>query len=233
MPDSSVIKHAFDAARAEVYDQQFEPVRGIKDLLHLIIQVQLSHLPRDARILIVGAGTGAEARFLAPIFPEWRFTLVDPAEAMLGVAKRHAQAEGFADRCVFHVGFVSSLSDQTHDAATSVLASHFLTDANDRQSYFEDIAARVKPGGILFNADLCADRDSSSFDVAMDLWLRVLNHASPLDEDGRAKYRAMFGKDVAVHGSAEVEAIMARAGFTDIAACYQAVLIRGWVATRR
>lgn len=107
MPESSATKHAFDAAHAETYDQHFEPLRAVKDLIHLIIRVQLSHLPRDARI------------------------------------------------------------------------------------------------------------------------------SSAVPGDRREKYRAMFGKSFAVHGPAEVEAMMARAGFAAIAACYQAVLIRGWVATRK
>ncbi len=87
-----------------------------------------------ARILVVGAGTGAEVRFLAPFFPHWRFTLVDPSAGMLAVCQRPAVAEGFADRCEFHVGHVVSLPCGPFDAATSVLASHFLTDPIERQA---------------------------------------------------------------------------------------------------
>jgi len=224
--------NAFNAAHAEVYDRQFEPIRAIKDALHLLLRVRFAHLPPDARILVAGAGTGAEARFLAPIFPGWRFTLADPAEAMLRVAQRHAEAEGFADRCVFHTGFVSTLPKERHHAATSLLVSQFLTHATDRQSYFEDIAARLEPGGLLFNADLCAEKNDPSFEPLMDLWLALLEH-SRVSPESKSGYRAAFGRDFAAHGPVDVEAMLARAGFTDPAACYQAVLIRGWIASRR
>lgn len=232
MSESSAAPHAFDAAHAEVYDRQFEPIRAVKDALHLLMRVQFSCLPPDARILVAGAGTGAEARVLAPLFPGWRFTLVDPAEAMLRVAQRHAEAEGFADRCVFHNGLLSSLPDHSHDAATSVLVSHFLTNAGDRQSYFEQIAARMRPGAPLFNADLCADRGDPCFEPVMDLWLRLLEHSGALPGPSMSTYRAAFGRAVAAHGPAEVEAIITRAGFSAPIPCYQAALIRGWIATR-
>lgn len=222
---------AFDTTHAEVYDRQFEPIRALKDAMHLVLRMQFLRLPPDAHILVAGAGTGAEVRFLAPLFPQWRFTLVDPAPAMLEVARRHAEAEGFADRCTFHVGFVSSLPLQAHDAATSVLVSHFLTNASERQSFFGDIAARLKPGGLLFNADLCADRDDPTFADVLDLWLRMLEH-SGVPEERRAAWVTSFGQAFAAHGPAEVASMITSAGFTQPAACYQIALIRGWVARR-
>lgn len=223
----------FDAAHAEVYDRQFERIHAIKDALHLLLGVQLRRLPSDARILIAGAGTGAEARHLAALHPGWRFTLVDPSEAMLAVARRHAKAEGFADRCTFYAGFVSSLPIEVHDGATSLLVSQFLTEAAARQAFFADIAARLRPGGILFDADLAADREAPGFDAALDLWLDLLAYARGTTPEADARYRAAFGREFAVHSPAEVEAMIESAGFTAPVACYQAGLIRGWVATRR
>lgn len=231
MADPVDLVKAFDASRAEIYDRQFEPLRAIKDAMHLLIRVHFAGLPADARILVAGAGTGAEARFLAPLFPGWRFTLVDPAGPMLDVARRYAEAEGFADRCVFHVGYVNSLPVEAHDAAISVLVSHFLTAASARQAFFEDIAARLKPGGLLFDADLCADRDGAAFGDVMELWLSMMEHSGMMKPEGKPVYRGMFGREFGAHGPAEVEAILARAGFS-AAASFQMALIRGWIANR-
>ena len=223
----------FDVGHAEVYDRQFERIRVVKDALHLLIGVQLRRLPDDARILIAGAGTGAEARHLAALHPAWRFTLADPSEAMLAVARRHAEAEGFADRCVFHVGYVSSLPPDAHDAATSVLVSQFLTDTAARRAFFADIAARLRPGAVLVSADLAADRADPGFDAALELWLDLLDYARGSTPASNASYRAAFGRDFAVHSPPEVEAMIAEAGFTAPVACYQAGLIWGWATTRR
>ncbi len=227
MPTPPTLIQAFDAY-AEAYDRSLEPILAIKATLHLLLRCQFSGLPDSARILVAGAGTGAEARFLAPIFPQWQFTLVDPSEAMLAVGRRHAVAEGFADRCEFHAGFVSSLAGGPFDAATSVLVSHFLTGVDDRQAYFAEIARRLKPGGLLFNADLCANPEDPSFGSVMGLWLTLAG----LPDERKASFRAAFGRDLATHGPAEVEAMIAHAGFSAPASVFQAALIRGWTAAR-
>jgi tRNA (cmo5U34)-methyltransferase len=166
---------------------------GGKDAAHLLIQIQFAGLPADARILMAGAGTGAEARYLAARFPGWHFTLIDPSAPMLAVAKRHAEAEGFAERCTFIADYVAGAPLDAHDAATSLLVSHFLTETETRQSFFEDIAARLKPGGLLFNLDLCADRQAATFPEALDLWLGILEQ-SGVPEEMRANWVSSFGR---------------------------------------
>ena len=219
---------AFDASHAEAYDRSLERLLPFKGALHALMRWSFASLPDDARILVAGAGTGAEVRFLAPIFPQWRFTLVDPSEPMLEVGRRHAVAEGFADRCTFHVGLVSTLKEEGFDAATSVLVSHFLADAGARRAYFAEIAQRLRPGGLLFNADLCADLEDPSFGALMDLWLTLVGMA----DDRRVFFRAAFGKGLAAHGPAEVEDMIRGAGFEGLVPCLQAGLIRAWIATR-
>ena len=246
--DDSLIKMAFSPERAEVYDQQFAALGAMKDLMHLILRVRFAELPPDARVLVVGAGTGQEVRVLAPLFPGWRFTLVDPSEGMLAVAERHATNEGFVERCAFHHGYLASLAEAPHDAATSILVSHFLTDADERGEFFEDIATRLKPGGLLFNADLSADREHPSFESQMDLWLRMIDFANrshdgptliPADAEPSVddtpktpSYREMFGTKFAAHAPDEVESFIEQAGFRDITLCYQSVLVRAWCAER-
>ncbi len=232
MSDRPSMAQLFDADHAAIYDQRFAALHPIKDLLHLILHAHFGALPADARILVVGAGTAAEVRYLAPLHPGWRFTLVDPAPAMLDVARQHAEAEGFAERCTFHVGFVSSLPETPHDAATSLLVSQFLTDADDRQAYFRDIAARLKPGGLLFDADLAAERDGPDFEAVMALWLDLMGLADGMGPEQRANYIAKFGQWVAAHGPAQVEGMIEAAGFTRPARVYQAGLIQGWIAAR-
>jgi tRNA (cmo5U34)-methyltransferase len=143
------------------------------------------------------------------------------------VLERHAEAEGFAERCSFHVGTVSSLAAAGFDAATSVLVSHFLTDPADSQAYYGEIRARLKRGGRFFDAALCAERTHRSFDVLMGLWL-----AQGMAEERRPAFRAMFGVGVAARGPAEVEALLAAAGFTSPVPVFQATLVRAWVTTR-
>lgn len=222
----------FDAERAEIYDTQFAALQPLKDCIHLLIEAHFASLPETARILVAGAGTGAEVRYLAQRFPDWRFTLVDPSAPMLAVARRHAEAGNFAQRCAFHADYVSATPVEAHDAATSLLVSHFLTEAAARLSYFADIAARLKPGGRFFNVDLCTDNDAPAFAGVMGLWMETLGLAGQTEES-RANYLKSYGRDFAAHGPEAVAGMIEAAGFTPPAPIFQAALIRGWTAARR
>jgi tRNA (cmo5U34)-methyltransferase len=221
----------FDEARAAVYDDQFAALRALKDCIHLLIEAHFASLPDDARVLVAGAGTGAEVRYLAARFPNWRFTLVDPSAPMLAVARRHAEAEQFVDRCSFHADFLAGTPVVAHDAATSLLVSHFLTDAPARQSYFADIADRVEPGGRLFTVDLCTDDDAPSFAGVMGLWIDLLVHAG-MTPEARERYLESYGRDFAAQGPDAVAGMMEAAGFTSPVPIFQAALMRGWTTAK-
>lgn len=229
---SSNPSQAFGPEHAEIYDKWYERLHAIRDSLLLMAHAHFAALPAEARILVAGAGTGAEVRHFARIQPGWRFTLVDPAPAMLAVARRHAHAEGFAARCTFHDGYVSSLDDRAFDAATSIMVSHFLTDAAERQAFFADIAARLVPGGLLFTADLCADMQAPSFEPLLSLWLRTLAYGTGMTEERQLAYRGMFGRDFAAQGPAQLEALIEAAGFAAPTPCSQIALARAWVTRR-
>ena len=223
---------AFDAERALSYDDSFAELSAIRNALHLIPRVEFRSLPPDARILVAGAGTGAEVRTLAAHYPDFRFALVDPSGPMLDVARAHADQEGFVDRCSFYTGYVEDVADTGFDGATSLLVSHFLTDTGARTTYFRSIAERMKAGAPLFIADLCTGRDSADFNQLIDIWLHLLA-LTGMTEEGAATYRSAFGRDFAVHGPAEVMAMIELAGFARPVQCLQAGLIRGWMTAKR
>ena len=229
-PDRPVLP-AFGAEQAPSYDSRFAEMSSIRDVLHLLARGRFTRLPADARILVAGAGTGAEVRSLAAHFPQMRFALADPSGPMLDIARAHADAEGFAGRCSFHVGYVEDVEEIGFDGATSLLVSHFLTDAAERTAYFRTIADRLAPGAPLFNADLCADRAAPDFSGLMDIWLS-LTALTGMTEEGRAHYAAAFGRNFAAHGPSEVEAMIEAAGFARPVQCLQAGLIRGWMTAK-
>lgn len=85
----------FDKERASTSDTRAARVAPLRDALHLSIRLVLSDLPSDARILCVGVGTGLELIYLAQEFPQWQFTAVEPATAMLETASTEALATGY------------------------------------------------------------------------------------------------------------------------------------------
>ncbi|MBV9788528.1 MAG: class I SAM-dependent methyltransferase, partial [Chloroflexi bacterium] len=144
--------------QAASYDDQWSKMAPINGALHLLTQAVFADLPRKAKLLCVGAGTGVEILYLAQKFPEWQFTAVEPSTAMLDVFRQRAEEQGISSRCVFHAGYLDSLpASEPFDAATAFLVSHFMQDRQVRSAFFHSIAERLRPAGVLISSDLTGD----------------------------------------------------------------------------
>lgn len=222
----------FDQDRAAAYDEQFAKLAPMRDSLHLFIRMILADLPSNARVLCVGAGTGAELLALAEAFPHWQFTAVEPAEPMLAVCRQKAEAAGIAARCTFHQGYLDTLPEtEPFDAATCLLVSHFFMEKTERCGFFRKIAERLRPEGYLVSSDLTSDMASSEYKSLLDVWLRTLRYTG-LPAEAIEKYLAAYGKEAALLPREEVASIIASGGFDKPVLFYQALLIHAWYAKR-
>jgi tRNA (cmo5U34)-methyltransferase len=220
---------AFDEQHAAEYDTRFAKAVAMTDALHLLTAAVLGGLPTDARVLSVGAGTGAEIVSLARRFPGWRFTAVEPSGPMLAVFRRKAEEGGIASRCEFHEGFLDSLpASESFDAATSFLVSQFVLDTTARTAFFRAIADRLRPGGALVAADLAADITTEEYRSLFEVWLRVLD-VPPEKADGM---RTAYGRDVALLPAERVGEIIRAGGFEPPVRFLQTGLIHAWYAQR-
>ncbi|WP_202814214.1 class I SAM-dependent methyltransferase [Fulvimarina pelagi] len=89
----------FDADLAAGYDKRNSPLAPLSDCLHFLVRLVLADLPLQARILCVGAGTGAEILSLARAYPTWSFVGVDPSAEMLKICGASLNDAGVSDRC--------------------------------------------------------------------------------------------------------------------------------------
>lgn len=225
------IKALFDQ-QAAGYDRQWAGMAPIREALYLLLDAHFVGLPGDARILCVGAGTGAEIAHLAERFPTWRFTALDPSGAMLEVCRQRAQRGGFAERCDFHEGYLETLApDAVYDGATCFLVSQFLLEPTTRTDFFGQIAQRLKPGGLLANADLAADTQSPAYEALLPAWMTLML-AAGVDAQMLARVRAAYARDVAVLPAQQVAGIIQAAGFDTSVQFYQAGLMCAWLCQR-
>lgn len=226
---SSII---FDQERASSYDKRFAKLAPLNNALYLLIHLVLSELPADARILCVGVGTGSELINLAQKFPQWQFTAVEPAAPMLDICRQRAEECGIASRCTFHEGYLDSLpASNSFDAATCLLVSHFFVQLPERRNFFSQIASRVRPNGYLVSSDLASDMSTSAYQSLLEVWLRMLRY-SEVPEMEVEKFRASYGRDVAVRSPLEVESIIVASGFDTPVLFFQTLLIHAWYAKR-
>ena len=222
----------FDKERASTYDARAAKVAPLRDALHLSIRLVLSELPTDARILCVGVGTGLELIYLAQEFPQWQFTAVEPATAMLNTCRQKAEESGIESRCTWHEGYLDSLpASASFDAATCLLVSHFFMQPEERRKFFSQIASRLCPQGYLVSADLAADMSTSAYQDLREVWARMLKYAGYPDEDVE-KFLASHGRDAAVLPPDRVGAIIASSGFDAPVLFLQTLFIHAWYARR-
>ena len=229
-------QHELDALfdqQAAGYDTQWTRMAPIRESLHFLLETVFADLPEDARLLCVGAGTGAEIAHLARRFPRWRFLALDPAPGMIAACRARAERDGFADRCQFHAGLVETLPDEAvFDGATCFLVSQFLLDTAERTAFFAGIAGRLRPGGTLAWADLAWDTTAPDYPAMLRLWMRTMSGAG-LDEEAIERMRGNYARDVAILPPERVAALVADGGFELPLRFHQAGMIHGWCARRR
>lgn len=225
------LKSIFDQ-QASTYDQQWARLDAFRQSLHLLLGSVFGDLPSHARLLCVGAGTGAEIQYLAARFPHWTFTAVEPSAGMLGECRRRLAEAGHAGRCSFHEGYLDSLpASPPFDAATCLLVSQFILQRRERERFFEGIARRLRPGAILASSDLALDMASPGHGGLLDVWMRTLATAD-LSPERMQQMRQAYERDVAVLPPADVEALLVAAGFRSPVQFFQAGLMHAWYSTR-
>ncbi|TWI06003.1 tRNA (cmo5U34)-methyltransferase [Luteimonas cucumeris] len=225
------IKALFDQ-QAAGYDAQWAKTSPIRNCLHLLVDSMFAQLPKDARVLCVGVGTGAEMAHLALRNPGWRFVAVEPSGAMLEVCRQLAEREGFSERCQFHEGYLESLAaDGESDAATCFLVSQFILDPQARSGFFREISCRLKPGGILASSDLSSDVQSPEYEVLLRAWMNMMAAAN-VSAEGMERMRNAYAHDVGVLSPDRTASIIEAGGFERPVQFFQAGLIHAWLSKR-
>lgn len=228
-------QHELDALfdqQAPGYDAQWARMAPIRESLHFLLETVFADLPEDARLLCVGAGTGAEIAHLARRYPRWRFLALDPSAQMIEACRERARREGYADRCDFHVGLLDTLPEAAaFDGATCFLVSQFLLDEAERIAFFAQIARRMRAGGMLAWADLAWDTSAADYPAMLRLWMQTMRGAG-LDDAAMERMREGYARDVAILPPDRVAALVNAAGFDAPLRFHQAGMIHGWCARR-
>ncbi|GHC63169.1 class I SAM-dependent methyltransferase [Roseibacillus persicicus] len=218
--------------QAQSYDQQWDRLSALNGALHLLTSTLLAHLPVQARILCVGAGTGAEILHLANTFPEWEFCAVEPSGAMLKSFREKAAEHNILSRCHLHEGYLDTLPPrEKFDAATSFLVSQFIPNREERIAFFHAIAEHLLPDGILVTSDLAGDLASPEGQNLTELWFKLMSQAE-FSQEGLDRMRQTYQRDVAVLPSGEVELLLTEAGFPKPVRFFQTGLIHAWYSRR-
>ena len=131
------------AAVAAYADGPPRMVPGFADMQRMCLLLLAENAPRDARILVLGAGGGLELEVFAKAQPHWRFDGVDPSAEMLALAQTRLHAH--LARMQFHHGFIDAAPAGPFDAACCLLTLHFIA-RDERRRTLAQVHRRLKPG---------------------------------------------------------------------------------------
>lgn len=175
---------------------------------------------------MLGAGGGLELKVLADTYPHWRFVGVDPAAPMLAEARRMLGPQ--AERVEFIEGYIDDAPEGPFDAATCLLTLHFL-DAAERLRTVREIRRRLRHGAPFVAAHSSFPQNPAE----REIWLAryaAWAVSSGFDPELAATARNTVAANLSLLDPEADEAIMRKAGFTDVRLFYAALAWRGWVS---
>lgn len=213
-------------AAAKYADGPRRFVPGLEGMHAMCGLLLAERAPKDARVLVVGAGGGLELKALATMQPSWTFVGVDPAGEMLRQAERVLGP--LAERVELVEGYVDDVAAGDFDAATCLLTLHFLEPA-ERIRTAAAIRARMKPGAPFVAAHGSFPQGPGERDVWLDRYA-AFAISQGVEPEKALGARAAVASMAAMIAPEADEAILREAGFSDVAMFWTAFTWRGWVA---
>jgi tRNA (cmo5U34)-methyltransferase len=201
-------------------------VPGLADLHRMTGLLLAERAPKDARVLVLGAGGGLELEALSEAYPDWKFVGVDPSEQMLALARQTLGSS--AARAEFVHGYIDDASFGLFDAATCLLTLHFLDPVERRRTACE-IRRRLKPGAPFVAAHSSFAQGTGE----RGLWLSryaAYALASGADPDRVNKARTAVEASVQMLSPEQDEEILRKAGFSEVSLFFAAFTWRWWIA---
>ena len=210
----------------EVGPPAFTP--GYAGLLQMIGVLLGEAVPETGQLLVVGAGGGLETRYLAGVEPTWRFVGVDPASAMLDLARAVA-GPATGDRMTLIEGTVFDAPPGLFDGATCVLVLGLIADDGSKLATLKEVRRRLKPGAPFIFVDQCIDLSTPDAARRLDRYENYALRSGVAAETVRSAKTAIGASTGMVTEQRNIE-LLDQAGFRDTELFYAGMAWRGWVA---
>jgi tRNA (cmo5U34)-methyltransferase len=190
-----------------------------------------------AEVLVAGCGSGTELLEARAQRPDWQLTGLDPAPAMLDLARRRL---GPAAAIHWHQGTVEELDGTARfDGALAVLVLQSLADDGSKLAFLSAMARLLKPGAQVVLVDLM-QAERSPLQDQLQLARRGFQRASgmpildPALQAGTVTGQTVAALTEGLHpiGLSRLTALVAAAGFLDPAPVFQALDVEGFLLQR-
>jgi tRNA (cmo5U34)-methyltransferase len=131
-------------------------------------------MPRPQLWLDTGCGTGHLVERALPDFPETRFVLADPSEAMLDQARMRLQGTDRSRLSFVHSPTCDAMAGRlggTPDVITAVMCHHY-AQAHERRKMTQVCRELLAPGGVYVTFENIRPDSDEATKIGLDRWWR-------------------------------------------------------------
>jgi tRNA (cmo5U34)-methyltransferase len=198
---------------AEGYDVQIRRfIPGYDDMLATAVELLAALVAPEARVLDLGAGTGALSAAVLAGLPNAQVTALDVDVDMLAQAR--VRMAGFGDRVTFReASFLDALPEA--DAVVASLALHHVHDLDRKTELYRAIHAALAPGGAFLNLDAAVSADPRVNALVLDRWVAHMGEHGIAETEARGHLAAWADEDRYFPLDTELAALR-RAGFAEV-----------------
>lgn len=223
----------FDAEYGAAYERTARQMAPARDTSYALAWLLLKHaLPEQARVLIVGTGTGKELATFGAAQPSWTFTGVETSSQMVGLTRETLRGAGLEGRTELVEGQVHDLpNDPAFDAATLLYVLHFLPDDAAKLELLSAVAARLRPGALLVVGQHQALADPAESAFFQSAWEDFMAQQGMTAEE-RAAFLGRCRASLFPITDAKLGELVVEAGFGPPAPFFRALFQGFWIARK-
>lgn len=212
-PEHRVATHlGVEAAAYDAAIRRFIP--GYEEMIAEVVSILDEALDDGARVVDLGAGTGALAGAILDGIPRARVVLVDIDPNMLGVAAARVAAHGVRAelRCATFEDALGELGAGGAGAVVASLALHHVPELDRKRALYARIHGALAPGGVFLNADATVHEAGAEHARVYRAWAAGMARAGIGAAEAEALFAQWAGEDRYYPLAVELD-LLAAAGF--------------------
>lgn len=197
-----------------------------EQILDLIMAVK----PNPENWLDTGCGTGILVSKAGEVFPDTRFILADPSEAMLNISQEKMLENKINTEYILAGTENLRFPDESIDVITAVISHHYF-DIAARREATKNCFRMLKEGGVYVNFETIKPRTEKGLEIGLKRWRRAQESKGKAPE-AVEKHISRYGIELFPISIASHIELLYETGFSAVEVLWTSVMQAGFYAVK-